>query len=213
MSSEVEILLQLLTVFFTFTGTLFSLMTILILIWDHLKDDRNLTKQVQEYYEDIESYIYSYYQFTYYRILRDIKDKDIDKNNAENSFNKFVRESEYYGYSLNENYSNSKYLGFILINDYEYMNKSNIKMRRAGQIYNPKMNNEGYNLTLEQISIIEQFLYSLRDYWNEKFSKNLLFFKIRPKLKAKQDFRTLQSHLNPIKKENNVYSLVKKEIK
>ncbi len=130
MSLEVEILLKLLTVFFTFTNTLFSLMTILILIWDHLKDDRNLTKQVQEYYEDVENYIYSYYQMTYYRRLLDIKDKNIDKDKAQYLRNKFVRESEYYNILLDEKYSYSQYLGFKFVHDYEYMNKSDIRLIR-----------------------------------------------------------------------------------
>ena len=210
MLSEIEILLQLLTVIFTFTGTLFSLMTILFLIWDHLKDDRNLAKQVQEYYEDIESYIYSYYQMTYYRILLEIKDKNIDIDKAQVLRNKFDNESEYYELTLNDKYTYSQYLGIKYVHNYEYMNKSDIKMDKDGQIYHPKMNNECFNLTLEQISIIKRFLFSLRDYWNKKFSKNLLFFKIRPKLKAKQDFKTLESYLNPIKIENKVWSLVKK---
>ena len=38
----------------------------------------------------------------------------------------------------------------------------------------------------------------------------MLFFKIRPKLKAKQIFNSLESNLNPIKVENKVWSLVKK---
>lgn len=210
MSTEADIILQSLTVIFTFTSTLFSFITILILIWDHLKDDRNLTRQVQEYYEDIENYIFSYYQFTYFRRLRDIKDKNIDKNSTENLFNKYIRENQYYGFSLDEKYSYSQYLGFKFVHDYEYMNKSDIKMSKHGHITHPIIDNEGYNLTLEQLSIIKRFLFSLRDYWNKKFSKSILFLKIRPKLEDKQDFKTLESYLNPIKVENNVWSLVKK---
>ena len=38
------------------------------LIWDHIKDDRSLTKKVQEFYDDIECLIFYYYLNIYFSI-------------------------------------------------------------------------------------------------------------------------------------------------
>jgi len=37
-----------------------SIFVLVFIIWDHLKDDRILTKEVQEFYQDIENLIYTY---------------------------------------------------------------------------------------------------------------------------------------------------------
>jgi len=46
-------------------GLLFNgilLVEVLYIIWDHFKDDRLLTEQVQEFYEDIEKLIFYFYR-------------------------------------------------------------------------------------------------------------------------------------------------------
>ena len=88
---------------------------------------------------------------TYYKRLLDINDKKIDKNNAQYLRNKYVKENQYYGYLLDEKYNYSRYLGFIRFHNYEYMNKSDTKMDKSGHIKHPIIDNEGYNLTSEQI--------------------------------------------------------------
>ena len=42
-------------------GFTIALISIIIVIWDHFKDDRLLSKQVQEFFEDIENVIFTFY--------------------------------------------------------------------------------------------------------------------------------------------------------
>ena len=48
-----------------------SLIALFIVFWDHWKDDRLLTKRVQEFYENIEWLIFSNYKKIIYQILFD----------------------------------------------------------------------------------------------------------------------------------------------
>jgi len=43
-------------------GGVVGIVAIIIVIWDHFKDDRQLTRQVQGFYDDIEHLLYSFYQ-------------------------------------------------------------------------------------------------------------------------------------------------------
>jgi len=43
---------------FEIIGVFIGVIAILIVVWDHFKDDRLLYRQVQEFYEDIEKLIY-----------------------------------------------------------------------------------------------------------------------------------------------------------
>jgi hypothetical protein len=50
-----------------YTGLFIALVSIGIVIWDHFKDDRLLTKQVQFFYESIENLIFSRYKMNIIR--------------------------------------------------------------------------------------------------------------------------------------------------
>lgn len=52
-----------------------SLIVLFFIIWDHLKDDRILAKQVQEFYGDIETFIFSRLQIKYYSALEANEDR------------------------------------------------------------------------------------------------------------------------------------------
>ena len=92
----------------------FSLVVLLFIIWDHLKDDRILTTQVQEFYEDIETLIYTHIQIKYYDALES-SEKLIE--NKELSFlkknkNRDIIQNSYLKTKINQNFKyNSQYLG------------------------------------------------------------------------------------------------------
>lgn len=67
--------------------------------------------------------------------------------------------------------------------------------QRIRPAYDPLINNFA-NINSEEINIIIGYFEELRTYWKEYYSKSLLkIFKIRPELKPKIDFNTLQLNL------------------
>ena len=80
-------------IFLTVLNLIISSSVLLFIIWDHLKDDRQLTKQIQEFYNDIEMLVYTSIQIMYYsaiekkevevpdqKVLNKTKNRDIIQN-------------------------------------------------------------------------------------------------------------------------------------
>ena len=166
------------------TGGIIGILAIIIVIWDHFKDDRRLTKQVQEFYNDIEKLILSIYK----------KTNQPNPNMVLIETLKFVGEPDYQKAKVKQSFDEfSKYLGLTKI---EY------KDHRTHNVVDAYINREGFILvedgwlkekvfqaedrfiigsfTFQEsvITEIKGYLEILRNYWGKNYSK--LFF--RPKL-------------------------------
>ncbi len=167
-------------------GGFVGIFAIIIVIWDHFKDDRKLTKQVQDYYESIELFL-----------ARNIQVTQIGSDNKQ-LYIKYLSEFEYYKNIMENNFSDfSKYLGLILGKSRDsrykdnkaYITKTGYVLVDKGQLLfrDPEMlgtyerhaiGNATY-LKKSEIIVIDAFLTDLRMYWKSHYQKT--FF--RPKLK------------------------------
>jgi len=185
-------------------GGLIGILAIIIVIWDHFKDDRRLTREVQEFYESIVHII----EFN-------IKKARIqNEGNKQDIYIKVLSEYEYYKSIVKIKFEEfSKYLGLILgkarDNRYEFLDAYKTKsgflliedgillVRDPNRYKNDgifELHTVGNNLYLHQqeADYIHSFLRDLRNYWKEKYSKT--FF--RPKLKQIFNFNELITDKN-----------------
>ncbi len=182
---------------FTVFSSLTSAILFIILIYDHLKDDKNLFLNVQAYYEDVENLIYTHYQYIYFARKLEHSDKLTDKSETKRLKKKYKHRNQYFSLSVeNKNSELSKYLGLIIIDDNKYLNKTDISLREEGHILHSEIKE---TMDIEHIPVINEFLRSLRVYWNKKFSKRIILFKIRGKLKPGKNFKKLELYENSLK--------------
>ena len=181
-------------------GGLIGILAISIVIWDHFKDDRRLTREVQEYYESLEQIIVV----------------NINKARIQNEGEKLeiLNEFEYYQSFAKTRFEEcSKYLGLMIgkarDNRYDFLNayktKSGFLLIEDGHLLFRDPNryksegifelhtvgNEKY-LHKHEVNYINSFFLDLRTHWKEKYSKK--FF--RPKLKQNFDFNELITDRN-----------------
>ncbi|MFX0077290.1 MAG: hypothetical protein ACFE96_17755, partial [Candidatus Hermodarchaeota archaeon] len=82
-------------------GGFIGIIAIIIVIWDHFKDDRKLTKQVQEFYENFENLLASF-----------IQKKSTESSHTRENYAKYVTETTYYECEVIDKFPEySKYLG------------------------------------------------------------------------------------------------------
>ena len=186
-----------------------SIFVLFFIMWDHLKDDRLLTKEVQEFYENIEKLIYTYIQIEYYRSiestktendelrkLKKYKTHDIIQNNflslkIEQNFTKF---SDYTG--LTKDKEKKSYLnGTIYI-----LNRTGLLLKRNLETYTQDNIIDSYiDIKNKEISEILTYLNSLRFYWRKHYYK-LLF---RPTLKIRVNFFDLLGFSSPLEQKRS----------
>lgn len=197
-----------------------SIFVLFFIMWDHLKDDRLLTKQVQEFYENIENLIYTYIQIEYYRLIESIKTEDdelkklkkykthdIIQNNflylkLVQDFNKF---SGYIGLTIDKE-KNSYLNGTIYI-----LNRNGLLLKRNLESYTQDNIIDSYiDIKSKEISEILNYLNSLRFYWKKHYFK-ILF---RPHLKQKVNFFDLLGFSSPLEKKRSKRSrlVIKKKL-
>jgi len=110
---------------------------------------------------------------------------------------KYKHRNQYFSLSVGNKYEvYSKYLGIIIVNDSEYLNKTDISLRKEGHILYSEIKE---TMDIEHIPVINDFLKSLREHWNKKFSKRIILFKIRGKLKPGKNFKKLELYENSLK--------------
>ncbi len=186
-------------------GISIALISIIIVVYDHFKDDRILTRQVHEFYHYIEGLIYTHYH------------KEIDKqyNSHRNStdevserYSNNARKWLFYQGKINQVFEQlSRYLGltyysrpqYYVIEDYNYfvektgyiMNFHSSSPTVIGSPQNTFYNNPKNKIVIDDraIEIISEFLKRLRIYWDENFSK----FLFRKRIKPSQDFESLRT--------------------
>jgi len=161
---------------FEIIGVFIGVIAILIVVWDHFKDDRLLYRQVQEFYEDIEKLIYSYC-LTY-------------KSGEETQIENPKQQNTYYDCKIKQNFEKySNYLGLTMLEEvdrYYYYNNSHFNLRNEGvlyYVYGVERNDvfNPHHPSSEEVNVIDEYLKTLRNYWERNYSKPLF----RPKLKKK----------------------------
>lgn len=180
-----------------------AVLSILFVVWDHFKDDRLLTKRVQNFYNDIENLIFNFYMKNAFLKLCEI-------NNANKEY-----EQEYFEYSKMQIFYEgrvkqqfeeyAKYLGLMYYRKPQYyMSTSNYLIQKEGGLaeFYPNINaisplnrrqlfinskTKNHDLDESSVNIINTFLKNLRDYWYKFHYKKVL----RKKMKSKLDFLKL----------------------
>lgn len=171
-------------------GGFIGIFAIIIVIWDHFKDDRRLTKEVQEYYEHIENFLATY-----------IKIRQHQGNHDEASI--YIAEFEYFRSIVKQRLPDfSKYLGLILGKSRDrryqdedaYLTKIGHVLVENGNLlfrdptilgsYEKHAIGNSQNLRRSEIPNIDNFFSDLRGHWQKFYHKTIF----RPKLKKRINF-------------------------
>jgi len=177
---------------------------LIFIIWDHLKDDRLLTRQIQEFYSDIEMLIYSFIQVMYYNAIEKKEIEITDQKVLVKTRNRDKIQNSYLKTKILQNCSKySSYLG-LTINKEEnlYLNNTIYILTFDGLLKKRNFENNSLEDVIishidikdEEISDILKFLNSLRFYWNKNYKK-LIF---RTPLNQKINFYELLGISKPL---------------
>ena len=166
-------------------NTCLTALIIFFIIWDHIKDDRLLTKQVQEFFWNIEGLVFTYYFYklysAFFSAFNDVKAKEfenyktinygeIDKQ-FENKLN-YLRSKV--GSGIKEF---GKYLGLVMDHD-EISSDTDMILTSRGELLDLNRKQIVYdftNITQEKEGWdIYYYLRSLRFYWKNKYKRALL---------------------------------------
>ncbi|MFW9989755.1 MAG: hypothetical protein ACFFC3_13970 [Candidatus Odinarchaeota archaeon] len=190
-----------------------SIAVLFFIIWDHVKDDRILAREVQDFYNDIELLIFTNLQVKYYEILQINKEKieeqelkAIIKNKnrdiiQKNYLNVKINQSfKFYAHYLGLTYNkeNSAYLNgtIYILNTDGTLLKRNIESNTEENIII-----EYTEIKLQQLKELLMYLNSLRFYWKKKYSK----FVFRPQLKQTIVFDDLLGYSKPLEQQKKKY--------
>lgn len=185
---------------------LVSTLVLIFIIWDHLKDDRQLAKQVQGFYRDIELLIFTDIQINYYN------SKELDKISAYDPIqlkkykNRDIIQNSYLEVKIRQNFSKySDYLGLTLDKENKiYLNNTIYTLSEGGILSKRNFETQVSDNVIisyleikkEEILEIENFLNSLRFYWRKNYKK----FIFRSHLKSEVNFYELLGYSNPLEK-------------
>ena len=169
-----------------------SASVLLFIIWDHLKDDRQLTRQIQEFYNDIEMLIYTFVQVKYYNAIEK-KEIDVpDQKILNKTKNRDIIQNSYLKIKIRNNFDNySNYLGLTNDEDAEsYLNNTIFILAIDGLLKKRDFENSDVSEVInsytdiqnEELADIQKFLTSLRFYWNNHYKKSIFRTNLSPKL-------------------------------
>ena len=190
-----------------------SIAVLFLLIWDHLKDDRILSVEVQDFYMDIEMLIFTNLQVKYYEILQtstgEMEDQEL-KTLIKNK-NRDVIQKNYLYAKINQYFNlYARYLGLTHNKENDaYLNGTIYILKTDGSLLkrNIESNTEENIITSyteinpQQITEILVYLNSLRFYWKKKYFK----FVFRPQLKQKIVFDDLLGYIKPLAQQKPKY--------
>jgi hypothetical protein len=189
-----------------YINLLISSTVLLFIVWDHLKDDRLLTRQVQEFYEDIEMLIYTYIQIMYYKNIEKKEVEIPDQKDLIKTRNRDVIQNSYLEKKIFQKFKSfSSYLGLTYNKEENcYLNNTIYILTTQAQIKKRDFENNSINEVIdshidiksEEVSDILKYLNSLRFYWNKRYRK-LIF---RTQLTQKIDFYALLGITVPLEK-------------
>ncbi|MFX1575196.1 MAG: hypothetical protein ACFFB0_20870 [Promethearchaeota archaeon] len=189
-----------------------SIAVLFFIIWDHIKDDRILTGEVQDFYSDIEMLIFTNLQVKYYELLQksrpEMEEQEL-KALIKNK-NRDIIQKNYLDTKINQNFRLfAQYLGLTYKKENDiYLNGTIYVLKTDGTLLrrNIESNTEeniitSYNaITSKQISELVVYLNSLRFYWKKKYSK----FIFRPNLHQKIIFNELLGYVKPLEQEKRM---------
>ena len=184
-------------------GICIALISIIIVVYDHFKDDRILSRQVHEFYKYIEGLIYTQYLV---EIDKQYEINAIYPEELKNRFSNNAKKKLFYEGKIKQLFEPfSRYLGltyyhppaYYMTEDYKYiieytgyiMHFGSSSPTVLGTPQNTFYDNAKKKIVIDDraIEIINELLKSLRIYWKDHFSK-LLF---RKKITSFQDFSVL----------------------
>ena len=200
-----------------------SIAVLFFIIWDHVRDDRILTVEVQDFYSDIEMLVFTNLQVKYYEILQinkgEMEDQEL-KALIKNK-NRDIIQKNYLNTKINQNFRlYAQYLGLTYNKENStYLNGTIYLLKTDGTLLkrNIESNTEEPIITSyteikpQQISELNVYLNSLRFYWKKKYYK----FVFRPQLHQKIVFDDLLGYIKPLeqKKQKYIIRIRKKEHK
>jgi hypothetical protein len=170
-------------------GGFIGILAIVIVIWDHFKDDRQLTKEVQDYYEHLENFLASFVKLAQTKEDNEAKSMALAEFNYYKSVvkDRFVDFSKYLGLTLGKSHDN-RYK-----NDDSYITKSGHVLVENGNLLlrDSKMGNYERHaignatiLRKSEIPKIDMFFSDLKGHWQKFYHKSIF----RPKLKKRVNF-------------------------
>ncbi|MFX1389929.1 MAG: hypothetical protein ACFE9Z_07710 [Promethearchaeota archaeon] len=196
-----------------------SIAVLFFIIWDHIKDDRILSREVQDFYNDIEMLIFTNCQVKYYELLQ-AKENQMDEAELKaviKDKNRDVIQKNYLDAKINQNFGLfAQYLGLTHNKDRNtYLNGTVYLLRTDGTLLkrNIETNTEesiitSYTeITPQQVKEILIYLNSLRFYWRKKYYKVIF----RPHLKQETIFDNLLGYKKPLvqKKKKTLRSILR----
>ena len=83
-----------------------SIAVLFFIIWDHIKDDRILAREVQDFYSDIEMLIFTNLQVKYYEILETNKEtvEEQELKTLVKNKNRDIIQKNYLNAKINQNF-------------------------------------------------------------------------------------------------------------
>ena len=180
-------------------GGFIGILAIIIVIWDHFKDDRRLTREVQEYYESIELLIGLRINLTRERNkpnnnetrIKLLNEFEFHQTIVKTKFDEF---SKYLGLIIGKS-NDSRYermkvyttiSGFKLVEDGNLICRDPIRFKKDRLLEFHAVGNENF-LSKQEATYLNSFYSDLRNHWKEKYAKALF----RPTLKQKFNFNGL----------------------
>ncbi len=186
-----------------------SIAVLFIIIWDHIKDDKILAREVQDFYSDLEMLIFTNLQVKYYEILQTNKGEmeDQELKTLIKNKNRDVIQKNYLNAKITQNFKlYSQYIGLTHNKENDaYLNGTIYILKTDGSLLkrNIESNTEENIITSyteikpQQITEILVYLNSLRFYWKKKYYK----FVFRPQLKQLVVFEDLLSFIKPLEQQ------------
>ncbi|MFX0021798.1 MAG: hypothetical protein ACFE9S_05695 [Candidatus Hermodarchaeota archaeon] len=190
-----------------------SIAVLFFIIWDHIKDDRILSREVQDYYNDIEMLIFTNLQVKYYEILQKTQGEmeETELKTLIKNKNRDVIQKSYLNAKINQNFKlYAQYLGLTHNKeDDAYLNGTVYILKTDGSLLkrNIEVDKEVNIITSfteikpEQIKDISIYLNTLRFYWRKKYYK----FIFRPHLHQKIVFEDLLGYVKPLNQKKQKY--------
>ncbi|MCJ7650035.1 MAG: hypothetical protein MUP85_15595 [Candidatus Lokiarchaeota archaeon] len=188
----------------TYINVIVSATVLLFIIWDHLKDDRQLTRQIQTFYSDLEMLIYSYIQIKYYNTIEKKEIDESDLKTLNKTKNRDMIQNSYLKKKIKQNFNKfSNYLGLTLDEETNsYLNNTIYVLGTDGLLKRRNFENNTVeevinsyiDITSKELEEIQKFLSSTRFFWNKNFKK-LIF---RTHLKSQLNFREVLGSSIPL---------------
>ena len=190
-----------------------SIAVLFFIIWDHIKDDRILSGEVQDFYSDIEMLIFTNLQVKYYEILQENTElmKEQELKALIKNRNRDIIQKNYLNTKINQSFKfYAHYLGLTFNKENNaYLNGTIYILKTDGTLLkrNIESNTEENIITvyteikLQQIKELLTYLNSLRFYWKKKYNK----FIFRPQLHQTIVFDDLLGYVKPLEQQKKKY--------